>query len=302
MIQVQKETEEKLQQLQAETGLEESEKAKIVEQLKATDLQAEAQKRAREEKAQRLAAMEQQLLHGGVNLLDVHAKQDEQLRLAQLQLEKQAQEEQELKRMLEKQEEENLLKEEKYSSLSEEIEGKTRKLKKVWTRIQSSKQEIEDLQTEFQREREDVTDTIRDLTQQLKLKVLVISRFVPPEDLAEIEKRAYWDEEANDWRLRNAHCAGNNARAQGSRVGENGGVNEDGHTAEPIFGGTTAHWDNIYFSYTGGKNYAESGRVSKQKSQRPGSARSRHGSASAEQQDYPKARGFARPSSRAGRV
>ena len=58
---MQKDAEEKLQKLQAETGMEESEKAKIAAQLQATDLHAEALKRAREEKAQRLEAMQQHL-------------------------------------------------------------------------------------------------------------------------------------------------------------------------------------------------------------------------------------------------
>ncbi len=48
--------------------------------VQATDMKAEAIKRAKEEMAQRLAMMQQQLLVGGVNLLDVHAKQEEQLR------------------------------------------------------------------------------------------------------------------------------------------------------------------------------------------------------------------------------
>lgn len=88
---------------------------------------------------------------------------------AKSELEKQAREEQRLRELLAQQEEENLMKEEKYSSVQQEVEGKTRKLKKVWTSIMSSKQEIEDLQAEFQRDREDITDTIRDLTRQLKL-------------------------------------------------------------------------------------------------------------------------------------
>lgn len=99
----------------------------------------------------------------------------------------------------------------------------------------SSKQEIEDLQAEFQRDREDITDTIRDLTRQLKLviylytylffitwisisksfilqKMLIISRFIPPEDLADIERCAEWDDESNDWTVASAHLAGNNVR------------------------------------------------------------------------------------------
>ena len=42
-------------------------------------------------------------------------------------------------------------------------------------------------------------DTIRELTRQLKLKSLVISNFIPMEDLNLINRRATWDEEADDW-------------------------------------------------------------------------------------------------------
>lgn len=38
------------------------------------------------------------------------------------------------------------------------------------------------MQEEFQREREDMLDTIRQLTRQLKLKDVIITNFVPPEE------------------------------------------------------------------------------------------------------------------------
>ena len=43
---------------------------------------------------------------------------------------------------------------------------------------------------EFQREKEELLDSIRLLSQQLKLKELVIDSFVPPEDAKKIEGRA----------------------------------------------------------------------------------------------------------------
>ena len=39
--------------------------------------------------------------------------------------------------------------EEKYSSLQEEAQGKTRKLKKVWTMLQSAKSELSDVQVTY---------------------------------------------------------------------------------------------------------------------------------------------------------
>ena len=47
-------------------------------------------------------------------------------------------------------EEEKTMMEEKYSSLADEVEAKTKKLKKLWTKYQSAKSEAKDLQQEFQ--------------------------------------------------------------------------------------------------------------------------------------------------------
>ena len=49
--------------------------------------------------------------------------------------------------------------------------------------------EIADVQAEFQREKEDILDTIRELSRQLKLKQLIMSSFIPLEQLSKIERR-----------------------------------------------------------------------------------------------------------------
>ena len=76
-------------------------------------------------------------------------------------------------------EEANLQLEEHFSSLQEEVEVKTRKLKKLWNKYQGAVKEAAALQTEFQTEREDMQDTIRQLQRTLKLKDAVISRYAP---------------------------------------------------------------------------------------------------------------------------
>jgi kinesin family protein 3/17 len=50
--------------------------------------------------------------------------------------------------------------ERRYASLAEEVEAKTRKLKKVWHRWQSAKQEIKDLTEEFATERADMMEEV----------------------------------------------------------------------------------------------------------------------------------------------
>jgi len=102
--------------------------------------------------------------------------------------------------------------EEQYSSLQEEIEVKTKKLKKLWNKYQAANREVQDLQEEFQREREDMLDTIRQLTRQLKLKDLMINNFVPPEESKKIERRSKWNEELDTWVITRAELAGNNGR------------------------------------------------------------------------------------------
>jgi kinesin family protein 3/17 len=44
-------------------------------------------------------------------------------------------------------------------------------------------------------------DTIRELNRQLKLKALVVANFVPPEGAEQIEQRAAWNHEREDWDL-----------------------------------------------------------------------------------------------------
>ena len=51
-----------------------------------------------------------------------------------------------------------------------QVEVKTKKLKKLWSKYQTAQREVKDIQEEFQQERSDMLDTIRELTRQLKLK------------------------------------------------------------------------------------------------------------------------------------
>ena len=84
-----------------------------------------------------------------------------------------------LKKALEVKEAERMDIEEKYSSLQEEAQGKTKKLKKVWNMYQGAKAELGDLQAEQQREMEGLLDNVRQLTRELRLQMLVIDSFIP---------------------------------------------------------------------------------------------------------------------------
>ena len=56
---------------------------------------------------------------------------------------------------------------------------------------------------DFDRERNDMYDTIYELTNQLKLKNLILDHMIPPEEYRKYEKIAEWNEEQNDWQIKN---------------------------------------------------------------------------------------------------
>ena len=106
--------------------------------------------------------------------------------------------EQKLREQLKQREAERVDIEEKYSSLQEEASGKTRKLKKVWSMLQSAKAELTDLQGEQQREMEGLLDSVRHLTRELRLQMLIIDNFVPPEYQEMVEQHVQWNEEIGE--------------------------------------------------------------------------------------------------------
>merc|ERR1719502_1255646 len=98
--------------------------------------------------------------------------------------------------------EERLATDQKYSSLREEAESKTKKLKQLWAKFRAAQAEIADLQAEQAQEKEDLLQTVRELTRQVQLQNLVIESFVPPDDVSKLEMRAVWDEDGSEeWRL-----------------------------------------------------------------------------------------------------
>jgi kinesin family protein 3/17 len=150
--------------------------------------------------SKKLQQMEEKLIKGG-EIISNAAKQEALLRKAQAELQERQMQEAKLARELSEKEEMNLQLEEHFSSMQEEVEVKTKKLKKLWSKYQTAVREAQDLQEEFQRERSDMLDAIRELTQTVKLKDLIIANFIPEDIAKSIEKRASWNEEAETYEL-----------------------------------------------------------------------------------------------------
>ena len=85
-----------------------------------------------------------------------------------------------MRQEVERQEKTNIHLEQKFTSLEDEVEVKTVKLKKLIKRFQESKNEIKDMKAQNQREREDLWEMRRELQRQIQLKQLIIDNFIPP--------------------------------------------------------------------------------------------------------------------------
>ena len=180
----------------------------------------------------KLTALEKKIIVGGENLLEKAEQQEKLLDESAKELEETIKKEEELRKVLEEKEAERLDIEEKYSSLQEEAAGKSRKLKKVWTMLQSAKSELSDLQVQLynlfmffhiytlcsifqadqQREMEGLLDNVRQLTRELRLQMLVIDTFIPPEYQAIVDENVAWNEDIGEWQLKCVAYTGNNMR------------------------------------------------------------------------------------------
>ncbi|KAJ3215209.1 Kinesin-like protein kif3b [Dinochytrium kinnereticum] len=198
---MQEEIEAEKQALLASKDVVKDEKQRIAAELERRADELERERQAREELAKKLSTLEAKLLVGGMNIADRVAHQERELQEAHLAIQEQKRAERELQQQLELKQEIQLQMEDNYASLQEEIDVKSKKLKKLWTKLTAAKAEISDLQDEFRNEREDLLDTIRELSRELGLKISIIENFIPVEEGRKIEKRAQYDEELNDWKL-----------------------------------------------------------------------------------------------------
>jgi len=53
-------------------------------------------------------------------------------------------------------------------------------------------------------------DRIRELTNEIRLKHLIIDQFIPAQEYMKIERRAEWADEFDNWTIPNLEFTGNN--------------------------------------------------------------------------------------------
>ena len=141
-----------------------------------------------EEASRRLEEMQTKLIFHE----RIQAKAERQrakLRRAQIQLQERERQERILRQEVERQEKTNIHLEQKFTSLEDEVEVKTVKLKKLIKRFQESKNEIKDMKAQNQREREDLWEMRREL-QRLSNSLLSIISYL---HLSPLDLRVMWN-------------------------------------------------------------------------------------------------------------
>ncbi|KAM9506506.1 kinesin-like protein KIF3B [Salvelinus alpinus] len=150
----------------------------------------------------KVKAMESKLLMGGKNIVDHTNEQQRILEQKRQEIAEQKRREREMQQQVENRDEETLELKETYSSLQQEVDVKTKKLKKLFAKLQAVKTEIYEVQELHIKERQELEQTQNELTRDLKLKHLIIENFIPMEEKNKIVNRAFLDEEDDHWKMR----------------------------------------------------------------------------------------------------
>ncbi|XP_060749752.1 kinesin-like protein KIF3B isoform X1 [Tachysurus vachellii] len=164
------------------------------------------EKEASEMLAAKVKAMESKLLVGGKNIVDHTNEQQRILDQKRQEIAEQKRCEREMEQEVECRDEETLELKETYSSLQQEVDIKTKKLKKLFAKLQAVKAEIHDVQEEHIEERQELEQTQNELTREIKLKRLIIENFIPLEEKNKIISRATFDEEDDTWKMKPITC------------------------------------------------------------------------------------------------
>uniref|UniRef100_A0A7S3DF42 Kinesin-like protein n=1 Tax=Palpitomonas bilix TaxID=652834 RepID=A0A7S3DF42_9EUKA len=212
--------EEERKKILAEKEMLEEDREEKIRNLEKRESQLRREREKRHVLATRLKQLQEKLLVGGENILEKAEQAEQQLSVAHSELEERRRQQEALEKKLDEELEEKALAEEKFSSLQEEVEMKTKRMKRLALKCKSQKTEIRDLQEEFEREREDLLDTIRELTKELKFQQKIQDHFIPPTEVNKIKRRAKWSEESDDWIIAKVQFAGNNVRRPVSAAGE----------------------------------------------------------------------------------
>ncbi|XP_016384933.1 kinesin-like protein KIF3C [Sinocyclocheilus rhinocerous] len=200
-----KEQQEKLERekeaIRDDHSLVAEEKQKLLEEKERMMRHLKKEQEATDLLTAKFKAMESKLLVGGKNIIDHTNEQQKMLEQKRHEIAEQTRREREIQQQVLAQDEETLELRETFSSLQQEVEAKTKKLKKLYAKLQSLKADIQDVNDEHVRSRQELEQTQNELTRELKFKYLIIENFIPPEEKNKIMNRLQFDAEEDQWKF-----------------------------------------------------------------------------------------------------
>jgi len=189
---------------------EEKEKLLLEKENKLKQLEKEEAKK--KELAAKIKAMQSKLLVGGKTIQDHTSEQEKQLEIKRRQLAEERKLERKMQQQLLEREESTNVVHETYSSLRQEVEDKTKKLKKIYAKMLATKTEIDDMRLENTKEREKLELMQLEMTKEFKKNSTIIENFIPTYDLKKIEERLIYNEENESYSIRPIALKSNQAR------------------------------------------------------------------------------------------
>jgi len=148
----------------------------------------------------KIQTLEGKMVRGGKNIIDHTNEQQRALEKSLAEIAERKRKEAEMRRQLEQEDESFEIARGNYQNLQQEVDSKTKKLKRLVGKLASFKQELEDNTEVFNKERRDLEDTQSALIKELKLKKLIIDNFLPPEHFDKLLASMQYDEIDDTWK------------------------------------------------------------------------------------------------------
>ena len=90
----------------------------------------------------------------------------------------------------------------RFSSLQQEVDFLTNKLKKYFSKFQSIKQEIKETTDANSKERQELEQAQTELQKDLKLRQLIIENFIPKDEREKLSNKFYYDPDEDTWKTK----------------------------------------------------------------------------------------------------
>ncbi|CAH8831112.1 unnamed protein product [Trichobilharzia szidati] len=178
------------------------EKSRLLNELKLKESKLQEEQAQTQQLELKLKTMESKLLRGDQSIVEHTRMQEITLAEQRTKMAEQRRREREIVARMEEEEGSVANLQEGFTSLKQEVEVNTRKLKKLFEKLQEIKQETFDVQEEYTLERQEHERIQDQLTREVKLQLIILENFIPSEEKEKLEKRIYFDEETEKWQVK----------------------------------------------------------------------------------------------------